>query len=105
MDKLQVCTGPTAKNHRLTEWQPFCFKTGMSFTEERGVKIPTHIDAGRLLDVIDGLQALSEVESQHLTRCPLCLETARLAAREVVRHRRELRLAESRRTAFPAIVR
>jgi hypothetical protein len=67
-----------------------------------GIKVPTHIDAELLRDVIDGLQALSEAESSHLTRCKHCLETARLAAREVVRRRRELRLAESRDTDLPA---
>ena len=61
---------------------------------------PPHIDAGRLLDVIDGLAALSETESGHLTRCKECLEAARLAAREVVRRRRQCRLEETRRP-FP----
>jgi hypothetical protein len=102
MEKLQADASRRAENQRLTDWYPACFGRGMSVTRTCGVKTPTHIDAGRLLDVIDGLQALSETESRHLSRCKQCLETARLAAREVVRRRRELRMEESRRTIFPA---
>ena len=50
-----------------------------------------HIDWARLTDVIDGLQALSDSETDHLTHCKDCLESARVAAREVVRRRRESR--------------
>ena len=105
MEKLQNGAHRPTKNHRVTDWHAFCNKTGMEVKKTCGVKSPTHIDAGRLLDVIDGLQALSETESRHLTRCKHCLETARLAAREVVRRRRELRLEETRGTAVTAFYR
>jgi hypothetical protein len=49
---------------------------------------PPHVDYGRLVDVIDGLEALTETESSHLTRCPDCLASAREAAKEVIRSRR-----------------
>jgi len=54
-------------------------------------KAASHIDVTRLLDVIDGLEALTEPESQHLIQCKPCQEAARLASREIIRKRRHNR--------------
>ena len=52
----------------------------------------SHIDYVRLKDVVDGLQVLTDAELKHLTGCPHCLESARLAAQEVIQTRRSAQI-------------
>jgi hypothetical protein len=92
---------PTYKDVELTDWHVFCAVTPQAGKMQEKMdfsppNIPIHIDAGRLIEVIDGLQELSDSETEHLTRCKQCLEAVRLAAREVVRKRREFRLSQAR---------